>query len=444
MEYAIKRNGIYESIPFNSTAIQTQGKGVITLQAKIDNNEFVNYQSIPKSNTVTKLDIPNTVDCRLISKSPFNYTIPGVYPKYSDKQKVEDFLYEIQYGNIDYNYAKQYFIDTQLGGCSAIRNGNWFGRNFDWLYNNDIQFVVHTPTSLNRFGVLGVSGIIPGITKDTVDQDNIIIDGIDMFKLLPFYLLDGINEKGLFCTHNVVPLDNEENPTIEIQAQKEEKERICVPMLVRYILDNFSLAEQAIEYIKNYVTIYFSNTMISDWKYQSHFLIGDANSTYIIEFINNEMLVYKQNYITNFSITDVQFNSNNHIQYPPTQYGMNKYGSGLERWDIIANTYQNTNSLNGMRQCLDLIKFSNCYESSTFWFSEAVKREEDDHSTIITVDSIPENCKNAKRAMMSAYHNKNRDNPRIWITCHSSVYDINGRKLYLKNQENELEYIFDL
>lgn len=445
MEYSIKKNGNYESIEFNSSAIQTQGKSNITLQARVDDNDYANYLTITKCNTVTKLDIPDEVTLKLISRHPFNYTIPGVQPKYLDKHKVEDYLYEITYGNIDYKYAYEHFKPT-LGGCSAIRNGNFLGRNFDWLYNNQVQFIVHTPTTLNnRYSVLGVSGIIPGVEKSNVDNEDIIIDDVDMFKLVPFYLLDGINECGVFCTHNIVPLDNDTDPTLEITAKKEEKDRVNAFMLPRFILDKFSTAEKAIDYLINYTTIYFSDEVI-EAGYQNHLLLGDYDSTYVIEFINEEIVVNnKQKYITNFNITGVQFDKYNHIQYPPTEFGMNKYGMGLERWDLITDMYPVTNTMEGMRQTLDLVKYSNGYtwDQDEFWYSEIVGMD-DDTLEKITVDTDPQECTTALSEVMVNWDYKDRSEPNVWITCHSSIYDISQKKLYIKNQEGDIEYQFNI
>lgn len=437
MDSAIKVNGMYESIPFNTSSIQTEGKNTITLQAKLDS--FVKYQYLPKCNTVTKLDFPDEVTLKLVSKYPFNYTLPGIQPRYSNKRKIEDFLYEIQYGNIDYEYAKQYYLDTQLGGCSAIRKNNEFGRNFDWIYNNDVQFVVHTPTTLSRNAVLGVSSIIPGITKNTVDQDNIIVGGVDMFKLLPFYLVDGINEKGLFVTHNVVPLDNEDEPTRAILAKKEERDRIPAPMLVRYILDNFDTADQAIRYIKDYVTIYFTDLMIDTWHYQTHLLIGDNIHTYVVEFIAGELIVHKQNYITNFQITGVNFDKDNHVISPYIENGINKYGFGLERWNLLADS----KNIKDMHLILDAVKYSLMYNEDNFRYSEIV-RYLDDNEDYITVDTTPELCSITKEEQIELYNERDRDNPQIWITCHSSIYNIKNKQLYIKNQEGVTEYTFSL
>lgn len=449
MEYALKNNGQYESVEFCSQIIQTKGKSSINLMAKKDMYSklgFCNYKTIKRNNTLTKVDLPVHCQLKLVSKQPFSYEINGDYqiPAYYDKHKICDYLYEITYGYIDYDYAYKYFKPTTSFGCSAIRNGNFFGRNFDWLYNNDVQFVVHTPSSLDHYEVLGVSGIIPGIDNKTVDDKRVIKDGVDMFKLLPFYLLDGINEKGVFCTHNVVPLDNEENPTRIVRAVKQENDRVCIPMLVRYVLDKFSNATQAVKYIKNYVTLYFSEEMIDEWKYQSHFVIGDQVNTYVLEFIGGELYIYNNvKFITNFQITNVKFDERNYILYPPTMFGVNKYGSGLERHDIINSNYSKCNTLAGMLDTLKKVRYTNITEE-LFWISEIVKMDDDDGEKI-TVDTPFHKCLNAIDSVRHKYENKDRDNPEVWITCHTSIYDINKKRLYIYNQEDYTkEYRFEL
>ena len=295
MEYAIKNNGMYESIEFNADAIQTEGKWYITVKDRIGDNAYCNCKVLPPQNKVTQLNYADDITLKLVSQSPFNYTIPGIEPKYYNKRKIEDYLYEITYGNIDYDYAYQYFKPGYSGGCSAVRNGRLFGRNFDWLYNNQVQFIVHTPKSLTRHAVLGVSGIVPGVLQSNVENEEITVDGVKMFKLVPFYLLDGVNDQGVFCAENLVPLDDKEAPTEEVVAKVEEKDRVCAAMLPRFILDRFSTAKEALDYLINYTTIYFGEEMLQT-DYQCHFILGDATVTYIVEFINNEIKVLKQNY----------------------------------------------------------------------------------------------------------------------------------------------------
>ena len=438
MEYALKNNKNYESKVFNSPFVQTKGKCNIILQTRLSNNEFADSVTISKKNTVTQTGL--FLDQKLVSKQPFSYDYLGMVVKYFDKKKIEDYLYEISYGNIDYNYAYSHF--APIGGCSAIRNCNFFGRNFDWLYNKQVQFVVHTPSSLDHYAVLGVSGIIPEVTQDNVDQESIIIDGTDMFKLVPFYLLDGINEKGIFCTHNITSLEDSFEQVIH--AKKEEKDVVSIPMLVRFVLDKFSTAQEAVNYLINYTTIFFTEEMTSAG-YQSHFMIGDSTKTYILEFIGDKISVICKQYITNFNITDVKFNNDGTVIYPtPTLSGINQFGFGLERWDIITKNYKTANTKEGMSQLLDLVKYSNGYDEDSFWYSELSCNYNDDDGELITIDTPKEKCTEAKQFVQEQYQTRDRTEENTWITCHSSVYDIKNKILYIKNQENVNEYKFNV
>ena len=345
------------------------------------------------------------------------------------------------YGNIDYDYAYHYFQPLAHYGCPAIRNGNWFGRDFDWLHNNQVRSVVHTPSALDRYAVLGVSGVIPHIEADNVAEADIIADGVDMFRLLPFYLLDGINEKGLFCTHNVAPLDDLSKPTIVIKAQVKEVDRVCVPMLPRYILDNFANSQQAIDHIIKYTAVYFSDEMIRSG-HQSHFLIGDGKRTYVMEFVNGGINIIVAPYITNFNLSGVMFNKDGGIDEPYIAHGVNMYGSGLERYDITTNGYGICGDETGMRRILDKIAYSHSY-GEPFWYSEIVRQLDDDGGPI-TVDTPEGLCTESKRRTIDNRNARGRDGPEVWITCHSSVYDIKSETLSLRNQETNEVYDFTL
>lgn len=442
MEYAIKRNGYYESVEFQSDVVQTQGRGSILVEIKLSGNEFARYRTIFYPNVVTRLDMPDDVIFRLRSHLPFNYTVPGYNPHYYDKKKVGDYLYEITYGKTDYDYAYENFIPAEVAGCSSIRNGAMFGRNFDWKYDKHVEFVVHTPSSLERYGTLGIASIIPSITTDNAGNATITYEGKDMHKLLPFYINDGINERGLFCTHNVVPLDDEDDPTVEIAARIEERARVCIQMLPRFILDRFASASDAIRYVRDYVTLFFPDEMITDWKYQSHFLIGDARQNYVVEFKEGRMKVIPAPYITNFPISEVAFAEDGTVQYPPTEYGMHPLGMGLERWNIIADGYANAGTKAGMEALLDSLKYSNTY-GEPFWCSEIVGMD-DDYEEVITVDTNPEDCTESISLMREYYEERSRTTANCWITCHSAIYDMAHRRLYVKSQEGDVEYQFSL
>ena len=61
---------------------------------------------------------------------------------------LENYLYEIWYNTLDYKYAFDYFstqdIEPNVGGCTAVRSGSVYGRNYDWTYDDKAEFMVHT------------------------------------------------------------------------------------------------------------------------------------------------------------------------------------------------------------------------------------------------------------------------------------------------------------
>lgn len=475
MEFAIKNreNGMYESFEFSGKeVVQTIGADVVSLMATLETNEFSKYSTIKKGNIVTKIDLPSNVKIKLSSRMPFSYTVPGEYHVYYNKKKITDFLYEIDFGNIDYSYAKEYFKSkvpvSEVGSCSSVRNGKFYGRSLDWLYDNHVDFVVHTPKSESRNAVLGVSGIVPGLFKGDVDNDNVIFDGWEMFKVLPFYLLDGVNDKGVFANSNVVPLDNEAEPTTEVPATVEERDRLCALMVPRFILDNFSSAEAAIDYIKKYVTVYFPQGFL-DIKYQLHFQVGDFDSSYVIDFIDGKMLFTKSNYMTNFQVNGTIFNKDGKVYTPadveideenkPTvKNNVHPHGAGLERWNLIVDAYRSASTKDNMRRLMDSLFYSRAYKGTPdvpekFWNSETVgahtdawytapESEKDDPKYVISVDTKPSECTKCIDTMAEMYQNRKREDANVWITTHSCVYDLSLKKLFVKVQEEPKEFTF--
>lgn len=113
----------------------------------------------------------------------------------------------------------------------------------------------------------------------------------ELFKLIPFVTLDGINEKGLFCNINVVPggynKTGGKTSTVLGMPNKGVKHEFCDRMMPRFILDNFESAEAACKYIQDYVKVYTSKPL-AEMNYELHYMIGDKNNTFVLEFINNK------------------------------------------------------------------------------------------------------------------------------------------------------------
>ena len=156
------------------------------------------------------------------------------------------------------------------------------------------------------------------------------------YKILPFYLQDGVNEHGLFAEMNVVPASDVPNfPSI---PAVEKRDSICALMLVRYILDNFNTVDEAVSYLQDYVEVYTTQSLV-DMNYELHYMLADMTKTAVIEFIDGDIKVILNNKNTNFHLWDVTFNADGGVYTAadavdgnyPSSLGIDSYGSGLER-----------------------------------------------------------------------------------------------------------------
>lgn len=383
-------------------------------------------------------------------------TIEDKYGYYDDIAKAKDYLYIVHYNALDYHYALNYYKrggDFSIGGCSSIRNGNWYGRNLDWMYGERAEFVVYVPQIGLRNGSIGVAGGLSALTDSFVKSG----EYSSLYKIVPFQMYDGVNEHGVFANMNVVPLDKGSNVT---QPLGDTVDEICATMLVRYILDYFAAAKTAVEFIRDHVKVYFPEAL-HEMEYELHFMVGDEKNTYILEFVDNRTVIIDvsessnsilagKQYITNFYMDQVVLNSDGKVYTPETQtetenaIDTNKItprGSGLERYNYIVEDYWKGSDKDGMRQILDNLKFTRTYSTSPsfaspIWYTEYVGN--------LKVNSKPEEFVPLIQYWGEKFADRSRATEETWQTVHSSVYDIKERKLYLVTQEDGKELTFSL
>ena len=359
-------------------------------------------------------------------------------PTYRSLFKKANYLYDLTYDTIDYDFANEYFktkAPALNGGCSCIRKDGLIGRNYDWLDNYDAVFALHTPATQGFHAVLGVAGSL--MTVQEVDSHEMTDD----YKLLPFYLQDGGNDKGLFAEINVVPTTGETRtvPTIS------KRESVCSLMLVRYILDRFESVDDAVEYITRYVEVY-QPTSLSAQGFEPHFLLADASKTVVLEFIGNTIKTVESDISTNFHLwgvtplADGSVYTNDDVPegHLPSSLGIEDYGSGLERWNIL-NAAEITDR-ETMRDAMRSVRFSKAYtDTERIWHSEFV-------GAGISVDTLPtdEDFISRIEHYRSLFAVRSKDNPQVWISTHTSIYNLENRCLYVSVQEQDTEYKFNL
>lgn len=356
--------------------------------------------------------------------------------------KIKDYFYEMICDELDYENAYKYFREKKPiinGACSSVRNGNWYGRNLDWTYDENAEFLVHTSKTNNCFASIGIAGSINGLTNEVVKSK---VDN-PLYKIVPFMMTDGINEKGVVCNTNVVPLDK--GITSKTIPEISEQIEICSLMLVRYILDHFETAKEAAEYIRDYVSVFMPTGLIN-MGYETHLMIADTNKTYLIEFIGTETIISEMDkpYMTNFYLDDVVFNEDGKVYTPAdvenehyaSENNVTDNGSGLERYNLIVDNYNSANSKAGMRELMNKLKYTNAYKNSE-WCTEFVGIND------LTVNSKAEDFANTMAYAKGMFANRTR-NGSTWQTNHSVVYDIENRKAYVIVQEDSEELEFSL
>lgn len=381
---------------------------------------------------------------------------------YAEIYKIKDYLYFAFYNALDYRYAKEYFetkrIPPVTSGCSAIRNGDFFGRNFDWNYDDNVEIIVSVPSGNNRFASNGIASAFVDFNDTTVGS----FKYNELFKIAPFKIVDGINEKGVTITTNVVPTDKGVNT--ETVPKVELRETICSTMLPRYVLDHFSSALEAVEYLRDYVAIYPPKTL-TDTGYESHYMIADETSTFLLEIIDNAVVIVEmtagsnstldgKTYLTNFYLSDVVFNEDGKVYTPETSEGdlnpedfnlITAHGCGLERYNLIVDNFDSCNTKEGMRELLTALFYTNSYneDETPFWFTEFVGINN------LTVKSPPEDFAEVVASAIEKYSHRTRTEGEYfgtWHTVHSVIYDIKERKMYLITQQedsDEKEYDLD-
>lgn len=361
--------------------------------------------------------------------------------------RIEDYLYTIDYDNYDWKKGNKALKNGELplggGACSSVRNGNWFGRNYDWYYDNAEEFIIRVSGNEKRFASIGVASF-PRITKSEAEKRKIN----ELYDYLPFFTLDAINEYGVICNLNVVPSGDKGVTTGTHPGAKEE---ICQIMIARYVVDNFKTAREAAEYIRDNVNVYvFSD---SHGNQELHAMIADEKDTLILEFINNQCVILDVSdkpYMTNFYIDGTTPNEDGTVYTPYTaasgkfasSNGITPYGAGLERYNLIVSNYDNIDNKDGMLELMtEKIKYTNGYtidDDSEYWCTEMVSNTKTFGD--LTVDTTYDKFNGIKALTKKYFAERSREKTRekegsTWQTVHSSVYDIKNRILYIVVQE---------
>lgn len=347
-------------------------------------------------------------------------------------EKLAPYLYTAAFSDYDYAEGNEYFSKYKpaSGGCSAVLKGSLLGRNFDWEYDERCTFVARTAALYGRHAVLGVACGTPSITQEVVDTNTYHED----FHIVPFLLRDGVNDAGLVCEINVVPLGDMGKTT----GTNPEGEDLCATMIPRFVLDNAGSVDEAIELLesRNIFCVYGDGL-----EEELHFLLSDGTRTVEIEFISNEMVV-----VENF-VDDKPIVTNFYLYgFDGTKESLTPYAAGVERYHILADGFDSVHTENDMAELMKRVWYTNAYSDAQnpVWYSEFVGDYTDTPFAVnLTKYSSEEDFYPVFSYAAAQYRNRTRDGA-TWQTVHSAVYNLEKKTLTVRVQEVDEPFSFRL
>lgn len=258
--------------------------------------------------------------------------------------KVANMLYEVTYDSYSSEPIGSYQEISGDMACSSVRNGNYHGRNFDYFMNQSSTFVVHTTATKDRYATIGIARLAKV-------NDAMIDAGLTerQRQILPWAILDGMNEKGLVVNNNVV--SKKDWGTTPHTGTTDGASDMNLLFTTRALLDNCANVQEALKYLEKH-----NITPFESEKMNLHIMISDPEETYVVEIINNEIVARPQYIMTNY-----------HLFYD----SIPNYAIGVERYDILKEHYnEGGESMEGMWNLMERVRYTNTYDADNKWYSE--------------------------------------------------------------------------
>ena len=227
----------------------------------------------------------------VVNKHYENFTDLGDYVIDVDEHTHFDFDRALAFSNERYDKWSK----LPGGGCSALgtqaKNGDvLIGRNLDLTVSQLPCYVTHVnPVDGFKYKTINFTYdemFIEGdtykklLSKGKIDEE--------YYNALPLLASDSFNEKGLYLEYNMRAY---EEYMICSGTNPDSPNRICTISLPFVVASNCATVEEALDYIRNYISVYtmLDESVASGWNLC--FMIGDATGEYgLIEIARNEIM----------------------------------------------------------------------------------------------------------------------------------------------------------
>lgn len=394
----------------------------------------------------------------------------GSWNRYVSLTQLRPLLYEVTYDGYDWDIAREFFekeypVDAALSkptftsrpmACASVRKGNFHGRNLDWYYDWEPEFIVRVSRKeddaghIVRHSSYGFVSVIPGLTDGIAASKSGKIFGGDteynIYDIIPFLAVDGQNDTGLVVNANAAPAfergrtTGNQNPSSDL--------KLCQTQIVRYILDNFSTAQEAADFFSKTGTSDGANVYgVYNDKIQTemHFMVSDSSKTFVIEWIDNIPRVTEIPIMTNFHVSDIERDADGHVVVEEGK--IEPHAIGIERFNLASDEMESVETIDDMAVLMRNLFYTRAYKSSPnpsnpYWYSEFVGETETfGDLTVFTPHEEFDKPGGIIEFADNSYRNRDRSNREqsnaTWHTTHSIVYDIENKKAIFITQEGE-------
>lgn len=377
--------------------------------------------------------------------------------------KIADHLYETTY-TTDFDWGDTATPELSGFSCSAVQNGQYRGRNYDWTYADTNLCIIHAAVTENR----------PHANVGVADMSFITMDdGSYDYARLPFVTVDGINDAGVCIQVNVMPYG--ENGALNHTETLEDD--LAGARVTRYILDYADSVDDALALLEG-KDIYSE----MDAAEELHWMISGPASqadntikTVAVEVFPDGLHV-TENFVdgkpimTNFNVSNFDGTVNT--------VGL---GLGYERWQILDENYDQADSVMGTFDLMEKAFFSKMYDlyGDRFWYSEyngvdltnyydaetlkAILGEStynfymDNYGGVYYTSALWDGQRTihgdiAKTGILSPviervaekYNAQSMEDSGLWITIHTSVYDLENLTLDIQVRESQDHFHFTI
>lgn len=346
-----------------------------------------------------------------------------------DATNGDEYLYTITYSDFDFFAAGEIVKDfyevneVKPAGCSAVRNGKYYGRNLDYYINKNVDFIVTTTAGKDRYASIGMSADHPHCLRESLLAGTLTEEDYASFA---YYMTDGINEKGVAINGNVVPCGECSRTT----GTNPGAPTVVTNGVVRYVLDHAASVDEAVELLKGINIVVPS---MEKFPFEEHWMISDKDKTVVVEIWNNELVVVDDCVITNF-----------YVSHPDSEMGI-----GHERFEILKENYDEGTSVEGMHNLMKRVWYSNAYSSKgdRLWYTDSLEEGcgftwSDIRSG--NVQKAYELILEGEEQYVSVAFQKAERSAENWYTTHSIVYDLEAKTMSLIAQENDTVWNFSL